>query len=425
MRTTYIKRMASILISGASVAGPTLAYWLRRAGHDVTVVERAPAIRRGGYAIDVRGAALEVAERMGILEAMRRQATDTLSTTFVDHRGRRVATFDRGFGVLAPSDVEIMRGDLAAMLYELTRDDVRYELDDLIVSLTQDAHGVRVGFARQREARFDLVIGADGLHSRVRALAFPATTDEPAMWPLGGAIAIFSARNHPRLERAQLMMMAPGRVASVKSDRGNATVKVTLLFSSSQDELGRAADGPDAVDAQRRAVAAAFGSIGGPLPALLDDMWRADDFYCVMTNQVRMRSWHTGRVALVGDAAYCPSPMTGQGTSLAMIGAYALARALGNGRDPAAGLASYERAMREFVARNQEVARGAARSFAPASAFGAWFRNLNLRLLPYLPWRDAVLRLAMRDIARAATAKTLDELAPPPSPGLAACSAVA
>lgn len=415
--------MAKILISGASIAGPTLAYWLHRAGHEVTVVERAPAIRPGGYAIDVRGPALEVAERMAILAPMRAAATDTQSTTFLDQRGRRIATFDRGFGVLAPGDVEIMRGDLATILYERTRDDVRYEFDDSIAVLEPDAQGVRVGFVRRPDARFDLVIGADGVHSRVRSLAFASADGAPAMWPLGSAIAIFTARNHPGLDRAQLMMMAPGRVASIKSDRGNATVRVMLLFASPPVDADH---GDRDRRAQRTAAAAAFAGLGGPLPALLDDIQTADDFYCVTTGQIRLPRWCAGRIALVGDAAYCPSPLTGQGTSLAMTGAYALACAIGDGRDPVAGLAAYDRAMRGFVVRNQEVAAAAAGGVAPGSALGAWFRNLNLRLLPYLPWRDAVLRLAMRDVTRAATAATLNELVPPPvAAALAAHSAVA
>ena len=401
LRTLYLPRMAKILISGASIAGPTLAYWLRKAGHDVTVVERAPAIRGGGYAIDVRGAALTVARRMGILEQLRHEATDTASTSFLDHKGRRLATFDRGFGVLRPEDVEIMRGDLARILYELTRDDVSYVFDDSITVIDQDPRGVQVGFARRPDARFDLVIGADGQHSNVRTLAFP--TDDsalPVVRPLGSAIAIFTARNHPQLERAQLIMMAPGRVASVKSDRGNATVKVTLMFKS--PPLDR--HDPEVL---RRAAADAFAAIGGPMPALLEDLWQAPDFYFDMTGQVRMARWYRGRVAVVGDAACGPSPMTGQGTSLAMTGAYLLAQAIGDASDLEAGLAAYDQRMRGFAVDNQDVAAKVAQGFAPTTAFGAWFRNLNIRLLPYLPWRNLVLKLTMRDIERAANVDVL------------------
>jgi 2-polyprenyl-6-methoxyphenol hydroxylase-like FAD-dependent oxidoreductase len=391
--------MKKILISGASIAGPTLAFWLRRRGFEVTMVERAAAIRKGGYAIDVRGPALAVVERMGILPRMREQSTDTLSNAFVDERGRHVVTFDRGFGVLHPEDVEIMRGDLAQILYELTRADVPYWFDDSITALAQDADGVQVSFARRPPERFDLVIGADGLHSNVRALAFGP--EEQFVRLLGSAIAIFTARNHAQLDRAQHMLMTKGRVVSIKSDRGNAEVKVTLMFSSPP------VDRRDP-DAQKQATLDAFATLGGPVPALLADLKSAPDFYFDMTAQVRMPRWHEGRVVLVGDAAYGPSPMTGQGTSLALTGAYILAQALADPPDFPSAFRQYESTMRDFVLQNQDVAAGVAKGFAPTSAFGAWFRNANLRILPYLPWRDFVFRLMMRDIARASTALSLD-----------------
>ena len=397
--------MKKILISGASIAGPALAFWLSRRGCAVTVVERAAALRPGGYAIDVRGAALDVAARMGLLPAMRAGGTDTLSTQFIDARGRRLATFARGFGVISPEDVEILRGDLALLLYEATRHDVRYLFDDSITALAQDNGGVQVAFAQRAGERFDYVIGADGLHSNVRALAFGP--EESFVRHLGSAIAIFSAGNHSGLDRAQLMLMAPRRVASIKSDRGNGTVKATLLFAASSV--------PDRRDValQRRMVHEAFADLGGPIAALLAELPSAPDFYFDAVCQARVPSWRQGRVLLVGDAAYGPSPLTGQGTSLALIGAYELARALSGDDEPAAVGARYESRLRPFVTRNQDVALGTAKNFAPMSTFGAWFRNANLRILPHLPWRDFVLAMMMRDIERAAKAHTLaDEAAP-------------
>jgi len=400
--------MRKILISGASIAGPTIAYWLCRRGFEVTIVERAPAIRRGGYAIDVRGPALAVAERMGILLRMRQESTDTLSNAFIDERGRPVVTFDRGFGVIHPEDVEIMRGDLAQLLYERTRDQARYRFDDSITAIAEvgdgDGDGVRVSFARGAVERFELVIGADGLHSNVRALTFGP--EESFVRPLGSAIAIFTAQNRAQLDRAQLMMMAPGRVVSIKSDRGNAEVKVTLMFSSPR------IDRHD-VEAQKAATLAAFSSLGGPVPALLEELRTAPDFYFDMVGQARLPRWHEGRVVLVGDAAYGPSPMTGQGTSLALTGAYILAQAIADNTDPTIAFRQYEHTMRDWVLQNQDVAAEVAKGFAPTSAFAAWFRNLNMRMLPYVPWRNFIFRLMMRDIARASTALTLEN---PPSP---------
>ena len=397
--------MAKILVSGASIAGPTLAFWLCKSGHTVTVVERAPAVRTGGYAIDIRGAALEVVERMDLLPTLRARATDTLSNAFVDERGRPVATFDRGFGVIDPGDVEILRGELASLLYERTRPYTRYLFDDSITALTEDAHGVDVTFLHHPSERFDLVLGADGLHSQVRALRFGP--EAPLLRHLGGAIAIFTAPNHLGLERAQWMLMAPGRVASIKSDHGNRTVKVTLIFTCAERDWDRDDLG------QRRLATAAFAGLQGDfMRPILDAMQTADDFYADLSSQVRMPAWHLGRMALVGDAAFAPSAMTGQGTSLALIGAYLLADALrdtdGHADAIALAFGRYQAGLRRFVERNQDVAQDAAKSFAPRSSLGAWLRNFNLRLLPYMPWRRAIINMMMRDIARAAADLSLD-----------------
>ncbi|HEX4459885.1 MAG TPA: FAD-dependent monooxygenase, partial [Polyangia bacterium] len=327
--------MKKILISGASIAGPALAFVLSRRGWQVTVVERAPLLRAGGYAIDVRGAALEVVARLGLEPAMRAAGTDTQSTHMIDARDRRLATFARGFGVISPEDIEILRGDLAQLMYAATRADVRYLFDDSITALVNGADGVDVTFARNPSERFDYVVGADGLHSNVRALAFGP--EDACVRGLGSAVAIFTAANHAGLDRAQIMMMAPRRIVSIKSDRGNATVKAAFIF--------HAPSLPDRRDvaAQRRLVHDAFADLGAPVAPLLADLATAPDFYFDGVSQTRLESWRRERVLLVGDAAYGPSLMTGQGTSLALIGAYELASALAEEATPSAVGARYER----------------------------------------------------------------------------------
>ena len=219
-----------ILISGASIAGPALAYWLERYGFETTVVERAPAIRLGGYAVDVRGAGLAVLQRMGLLDEARRAATDTRATSFVDRQGRTTATFDRGFGVIDEGDVEIMRGDLAQLLHRATCDAVEYRFGDSIANLEHHDQGVRVTFERGETRDFDLVLGADGLHSRVRRLTFG--DEAQFLRHLGSYMAIFSAPNFLELDRLQLMHNLPGKVVSLKPVRGNGELKVTVFFSS-------------------------------------------------------------------------------------------------------------------------------------------------------------------------------------------------
>lgn len=398
--------MRDILISGAGIAGPALAFWLHRYGFRVTVVERAPEIRTGGYAVDVRGAALDVLDRMGLLTAARRENTDTRGTTFLNPDGTPAATLPLGFGVVDAADVEIMRGDLARILHEATRAHVSYRFADAVTALVPQGDGVRVSFERAAPQSFDLVVGADGLHSGVRRLAFG--DEAPLHRHLGSHMAIFSAPNHLGLDRWQLMYTLPGRVVSIKSDRGNAELKVTAFFSSPPLRYD-----PRDLAQQRALVADAFAGAGWEMPRLLTAMQVAPDFYFDSTGQIRMPRWSAGRVVLLGDACGCPSPLTGQGTSLALIGAYVLAGELAAaGGDPGA-LARYEATMRPFVERNQDSAAEAARGFAPQTARGVLFRNLSLKLLPYVPFRDRLLRRAMRGFMAATRAITLPDYAAP------------
>jgi 2-polyprenyl-6-methoxyphenol hydroxylase-like FAD-dependent oxidoreductase len=395
----YTVRM-NVLISGASIAGPALALVLADHGFDVTVVERAPALREGGYAVDVRGAALEVVERLGLRESLRTLETDTESTSVVDRRGRRFGRTPRGFGIIDAGDIEILRGDLARVLYDRTRRSARYRFDDSIAELRQTESSVDVRFASGAEASYDVVVGADGVHSRTRELAFGP--EREFVRPLGSCMAIFTAPNHLGLDREQLLWNGAGRIASIKPDRGNRDLKVCVFFAADASSFQ-----PRDTRAQRELVEQAFASEGWELPRFVDAMWRADDFYCDVTCQVVMDRHVEGRVALVGDAGYCPSPLSGQGTSLALVGAYVLGTSLVRTRDPQTALSEYDASIRAFVTKNQEAARKVARGFMPATPFDVWVRAMGMRLLPYLPARW-MMEMAMRDIRDASRAIVLE-----------------
>ncbi len=396
-----------ILISGASIAGPALAYWLGHAGHDVTVVERALDLRRGGYAVDIRGPALTAVERMGLRDVCRPLETDTRFNEVVDARGRRFGRVERGFGVIDAGDVEIHRGDLAGVLYDATCELVRYQFGDSILALDDAGDRVDVAFASGAGGEFDLVIGADGVHSRTRELAFGPEAQH--LRELGSAVAIFSAPNFLGLDRAQLLFSAIGKIASIKTASGNQTLKLCTFFTVEPGTFAA-----KSIAEQRYLVACAFADAGWEWPRLVHELATADDFYADVTCQVRMAAFVRGRVGLVGDAAYCPSPLSGQGTSLAIAGAYVLAAELAaSPRDPIGALVAYQRRMLPFVHANQEVALGFAKGFAPKTQFGVWMRNAVMRLLPHLPGSSAVMKLAMRGVRRASQALDLDGLSRP------------
>ena len=347
--------MRNVLISGAGVAGPVLAHWLRRHDFSVTVVERAPGLRKGGQAVDVRGVALDVVERMGLGERVRAAGTRMRGMSMLDGAGNELFRSEEqtfSSGRLAGADVEVLREDLIAMLHETTADRVEYLFDDSITDLRQDEHGVRVEFERAGFRTVDLVIGADGAHSTVRRLAFGP--EERFGRHLGQYLAIFPSANFLDLDHWQLWFQdeASGAGGAIYPVRDNTELRVTLGFRSEPV----AYDYRD-VTAQKRLMAERLAGVGWEAPALLAAMAQAPDFYFDAMAQIRMDRWTTGRVALVGDAGYCASPLSGQGTSLALVGAYVLADELGRpGADHVTAFAAYERRMRPFVALNQALA---------------------------------------------------------------------
>lgn len=353
-------RNTTVLVSGASVGGPALAYWLKRYGFAVTVVEVSPGLRAGGQAVDVRGPALEVAERMGVLERIRAQRVEMRGMSMVDGDGAELYRSEEHTitgGDLGSPDIEILRDDLARTLVDAAGDaagdGVEYLFGDSIAGLEQDADGVRVIFQSGTVRTFDLVVGADGLHSNTRRLAFGPERD--FITHLGTYLAVWTAPNFLGLDRWQVFHQVPGSSwgGGVMSVRGNEEVRVYLGFES---ERPIDYDYRDAA-AQKKIMADALAGAGWVIPKLLDAMWDAGDFHFDSMAQIHLDAWSNGRVVLLGDAGYCGSPLSGQGTSMAMVGAYVLAGELkAAGGDHRAAFANYERELRGYVAANQELA---------------------------------------------------------------------
>jgi 2-polyprenyl-6-methoxyphenol hydroxylase-like FAD-dependent oxidoreductase len=344
-----------VLVAGASIAGPALAHWLHRRGAEVTVVERSPELRPGGQAVDARGVTREVIRRMGLDAAVRAARTETAGALTVDADGNVLETFraddDGGDGFIA--EIEILRGDLSRVLYDDTRDGVEYVFGDRVAELTQDADGVDVTFAGGARRRFDMVIGADGLHSGLRAMAFGP--HDRFVRHLGLVLAFYSVPNEFGLDRwlIQYQEQESGRSALLRPIQ-DAT-RAMAMFSFPSAEF--AVDHRD-VPAQKRLLRERVDGLGWLTPRLLAHLDDTPDFYLDQVAQVVMDRWSTGRVGVFGDAAFCASPMSGQGTGLALVGAYLLAGELAAaGWDPEAGFAAFDGRMRAFVEANQEIGR--------------------------------------------------------------------
>ncbi|GJF03921.1 FAD-dependent monooxygenase [Pseudonocardia sp. D17] len=380
-----------VLISGASIAGPALAYWLRRAGHRVTIVERAPVLRPGGQTVDLRGAGRTVVERMGLLDAVRAVQVHERGLVYVDRDGRHLAEVPAeafgGEGIVA--EIEVLRGDLAEVLHTATRDDVEYLFRDRIVSLTQDADGVDVELASGTRRRFGLVVGADGLHSGVRGLAFGP--EDEFVHPLGLAMAFFTVPDHGGLDDWFGMHHVPGGVVALRPDRvpGQAKAMVATHTAEPLHRLPR--------ERQLAVLRAALADAGWLGPQVLDDMAASRDFYVESIGQVRMTSWARGRVALLGDAAFCPSPLTGLGTSLALVGGYVLAGELAAaGGDHVRAFEGYEQRMRAYVDQAQELPPGGTDGFAPRTRARIALSRASMRWMTRWPVRPLVARIFAR-----------------------------
>ncbi|WP_067135022.1 FAD-dependent monooxygenase [Microtetraspora malaysiensis] len=378
----------NVLISGASVAGPALAHWLHRHGFTPTIVERAPALRDGGYAVDFRGAAhLSVLRRMGILDDVERARTGMGSMSYVNSAGKPQAKMPAD---LFAGDIEILRGDLARILYDATREHTEYVFGDSIASLTEDADGVTVTFERAAPRRFDLVIGADGLHSTTRRLAFGPEKDY--VKHLGVYCAIFTTANHLDLDHTGHAYRTANRLVAMYSARHNTEAKAVFYFGSPELDLDRRD-----VARQQAILTEHFAGSGWQSDRLLHDMRHAPDFYFDSVGQVRMDAWTRGRVALVGDAAYCPSSLSGMGSGLALVGAYVLAGELAAARgDHRVAFARYEQEMRGYAEGCQKMGDGVANLMVPSSRFLASVLNRYYKIMPYLPGKNMVTKMARK-----------------------------
>jgi 2-polyprenyl-6-methoxyphenol hydroxylase-like FAD-dependent oxidoreductase len=364
-----------ILISGASIAGQALAYWLVRHGFRPTVVERAASLRIGGQGVDVRDQAIEVAERMGIMPQIRAAAADVTGMQFVNATGDPIARMDmqKIKDKYGSAEVEIMRGDLVRILHD-SNSDVEYLFGESIEALDQDDDGVTVTFENGPQRRFDLVIGADGLHSTVRRLAFGPERD--FVRHLDHYFAFGNADAALGPDRWVTVYNTPGAMAGIYRSGNHPQAKAYFIFRSPLLDLD-----PRDTAAARAVLADRFGNESAwNVARLLDGALADPELYFDSLGQVHMQSWSTGRIALVGDAAYCASPASGAGAELALVGAYRLAGALAaaNG-DHRQGFRAYEQSHRDLVDRKQQVGPNL-RLMVPKTRPGMAIRNALTRL---------------------------------------------
>ncbi|HWA61282.1 MAG TPA: FAD-dependent oxidoreductase [Caulobacteraceae bacterium] len=370
-------RGRKVLVCGGGIAGPTTAWWLARAGAEVVLLEAAPRPRSGGYMIDFWGPGLEVARRMGLRETLETRGYHIESLKLVDRDGRPLASLGpEAVGAAMPGDlVSLLRGDLAATLMASLDAEVEVLFGERAAELGQDEAGVAVRFEGGGTRRFDYVVGADGLHSRTRAMLF--NQEATAIRPLGYFTAAFAIEDYPQRDPGAYVSRTTPRRQIARYALRDGRTAIFLIFAADL-----AGDAPHTTPEQQKALLhEVFAGVGWEAEAILAGLDAAEDLYFDTVDQVRLAHWWKGRVALVGDAAYCPSLLAGEGASMAMAGAYVLAGELAAAPDrPHAAFNAYQKRLQSFLERKQDGARRLGGWFAPKTRLGLLFRDQMTRL---------------------------------------------
>jgi len=383
-----------IAISGAGIAGPTLAHWLLHYGHEPTLIEKAPSLRTGGYIIDFWGTGYSVAERMGILPAILEAGYSVKEVRFVGEDGRKAASFstDVFHEITQGRFTSLPRSELSAIIYGTLMGRVETLFGDEITGLEQFGSHVRLEFKHAAPRDFDLLVGADGLHSNVRRLAFGPERQFDK--PLGYHVAAFEVDGYqPRDELVYVCHTSPGRQIARFTLRHDRTLFLLVFV----DELlgGRR---PQCTPEVKEAIHHVFRDARWEAPAILATLNDVNEVYFDTVSQIRMNEWSRGRVALLGDAAACVSLLAGEGCGLGMTEAYVLAGELHSARgEYTEAFRKYERLLRPLIDRKQKAARKFGGAFAPRTRFGVWFRNLVANLLGFRPVAEYFIAQDLRD----------------------------
>jgi 2-polyprenyl-6-methoxyphenol hydroxylase-like FAD-dependent oxidoreductase len=361
-----------VLISGGGIAGPSLAHWLTSHGHAVTIVEQARELRTGGQAVDFRGPALTVLEKMGLLEQVRAGATRMGPLALVDGRGSEIGRLP---AEVISGEIEIHWGTLARILYDAVRDDVDYRFGLRITALDDDGRRVDVTFSDGSTGSYDLVIAADGLHSGARRLVFGP--EENYVTQLGQCFGFFDVENRLRLDHCGMAYIDAGRTAAVQGIDPDKPARASFFLSDPRLDF----DYRD-TEGNKRLFARRYAGMGWEVPHLLEGLAAAPEVYFDSIAQVHLDSYARGRICLTGDAAWCASPRSGMGTTLAVVGAYVLAHELQSADgDYAAAFERYQRLLEPYVARCQQSAIAAVRAERWSSGRLTPLRNIALRML--------------------------------------------
>lgn len=361
-----------VLISGGGIAGPSLAFWLARLGYRCTITERFHELRTGGQQIDLKAQGIDVVKRMGLLEEVRKHGVDEVGLQFVDSRGKRKAFFpkeENNGGQGFTSEFEIMRGDMCRILYQATSQSCDYRFGVFVESFEDEGQQVKVKFSDGTESTYDLLVGADGQESRIRKSILGQEADKASRFPLGVMGCYYQLERDEPGEKIATVYHAPQRRVMSTRWHSDHQGQAYLFTMAHTDELKKCLR--EGIEDQKETFIKIFGTSGWQAEQLVDALRKSTDFYAQEVVQIRSPFWSKGRVVLLGDAGYAPTPLTGMGTSLAVIGAYVLAGEISrHEQDITEGLKSYEKTMRPLVEDIQNLPKGVPDLAYPESTWG-------------------------------------------------------
>ena len=362
-----------ILITGASIAGPTIAYWLNKYGFNVTVLERAADLRLGGQNIDVKGPALEIARKMDLEEAIRKANTTEVGLRFVDTNNQTLAEFSKESALSMTQDLEILRGDFVNILYNLTKDDLNYRFNDYINHVEQHEDKVTVTFHSGSKEDFELLVIAEGIGSLTRKLVFGT---EPTFKFLKLYTAYFTIAKAPTDDQwARWCNATTGIVFMMRPDN-HGTTRASITFLSKEEKYTKLT-----LDQQKKVLTEKIRGLGWETDRLIAEIQKSEDLYFERVSQVKAPNWSKGRVIMIGDAAYCATPISGKGIDLSMVGAYVLAAELQKNQSHSEAFVEYEAIMRPYVNKCQELPPGVPGLVYPTSTLGVHVLNTLFKIV--------------------------------------------
>lgn len=373
-----------VAINGAGIAGTALAYWLSRMGHEVLLLERAPELRTGGYILNLWGVGYDAVEKMGLLPRLLELQYETDELRMVDRQGRtRGGYSSQVLQNLANGRIATLaRADIAAAIYGLLDSRVETIFGASVATIEDDGGRAHVGIEQGQQREVDLVVGADGLHSKIRQITFGP--DGQFEHPLGCHAASFEVAGYrPRNDNLYVAHTAPGRYIARFPVRDDKTLIFMLLRNEYLPIIAPASDCE-----RKAALTNAYSNMGWECPAILSALENTDSVYFDSTSQIRMDEWTKGRVALVGDAAACPSLIAGEGAGFALAEAYVLAGEIHNRQgDLGSAFKRYQEHIKPYAKRKQRYAEGLLPSFVPKTELGVRVRDLATLLmrLPIFP----------------------------------------